>query len=149
MDYTYMLISDDRLEYNEDEALKINRERDDVDLSKSPDLSKLHPLKIGKTTFYYKSKQRLEMKKEEARKEAEMAEARLNDRENEVEEPVNVDNWIDDNNITCGQCTYAKQSEESEKWVCANNETKVLSRFKQRRRIKGEHTKACRFIKFK
>lgn len=148
MDYTYMLISDDRLEYNEDEALKINRERDDVDLSKSPDLSKLHPLKIGKTTFYYKSKQRLEMKKEEARKEAEMAEARLNDIENEVEEPVNVDNWIDDNNITCGQCTYAKQS-ESEKWVCANNETKVLSRFKQRRRIKGEHTKACRFIKFK
>lgn len=148
MDYTYMLISDDRLEYNEDEALKVNRERDDVDLSKSPDLSKLHPLKIGKTTFYYKSKQRLEMKKEEARKEAEMAEARLNDRENEVEEPVNVDNWIEDNNITCGQCTYAKQS-ESEKWVCANNETKVLSRFKQRRRIKGEHTKACRFIKFK
>ena len=143
-----MLISDDRFEYDEDEPFKVNRERDDVDLSKSPDLSKLYPLKIGKTTFYYKSKQRLEMKKEEARKEAEMAEARLNDRENEVEEPVNVDNWIDDNNITCGQCKYAKQS-ESEKWVCANNETKVLSRFKQRRRIKGEHTRACRFIKFK
>jgi hypothetical protein len=148
MDNSHTLRAD-RHEYRDDEALEINKERDEIDPSKSPDLSKLHPLRVGKTTYYFSTPEKLEAKKEEVRKDAEMIEARLRDRESEIKEAVSVEDWISDNNLTCGMCVFSKMSEDSGSWVCTNDKTKCFSKFNFKRRIQGEHTRACRFIKFK